>query len=55
MRLEEVVQYVQQGLGMFSVCTQLGSPNIVNDHVPDLLARALPAQYIGDRCRGNLR
>src|SRR5262245_63649626 len=56
MRLEEVVQDMQQGERVRLVPDGLGVPDIVHDHVADLLAAVLVAhEVLGERGRGDLR
>jgi hypothetical protein len=41
MRLEEMVQHVQQGHHVVLVATVLRTPDIVDNHVPDFFAAML--------------
>jgi hypothetical protein len=49
-RLEEMVQDMQQGQHMLPVAAELGLPNIVDNHVPDLFASVVLGQKVlGER------
>ncbi len=52
-RLEEVVQDVQQGQHMLSVTAELRLPNIVDNHIPDFFGSVLLVKKIlrESRCR----
>ena len=53
-RLEEMVQDMQQGQHMLPVAAKLGLPNIVNYHVPYLFASVVLGQKIlGERRCGD--
>jgi len=54
-RLEEVMEHMQQSERMFPIAALLSLPNIIDDHVPDLLSRALLAEKTCERRRGDLR
>ena len=54
-RLEEVMEHMQQGERMVPVAALLALPNIIDDHVPDLLSRALLAQKTCERRRSDFR
>jgi hypothetical protein len=46
-----MVQDVQQGQHMLLVAAELGSPNILDDHVPDSLAAMIAGQKVLSECR----
>jgi hypothetical protein len=49
-RLEEMVQDMQQGQHILPVAAELGLPNIVDNHVPDLFASVVLGQKVlGER------
>jgi hypothetical protein len=48
-RLEEVVQHVQETQGVLTVAMKLGLPDIIHDHVPDFFDAVLYAQYGTDK------
>lgn len=50
-RLEEVVQDVQQGQHMLPVATELCLPDITDNHVPDFFAPVLLAQKVASQSR----
>src|SRR5207247_7369492 len=52
MRLEEMVQDMQQGERVRLVADGLGVPDIVHDHVADLLAAVLVTHEILPECGG---
>jgi hypothetical protein len=54
-RLEEVMEHMQQSERMFPIAALLSLPNVIDDHVPDLLSRALLAEKTCERRRGDLR
>ena len=54
-RLEEVMEHMQQRNGMFPISTMLSLPNIIDDHIADLVTRPLIGQETGECRRGNLR
>ena len=54
-RFEEVMEHMQQGERMFPVAALLSLPNIIDDHVPDLLSRVLLAEKTCERRGSDLR
>jgi hypothetical protein len=52
-RPQEMVQDVQQGKHMRPVAAQLGSPNIIDDHVSNRLASAFLREEVCGQRRGS--
>ena len=54
MRLQEMVEDVQQGQDVLLIAASLGSPNIIDNHVPDFVAAVLLGRKVlSERGRSN--
>jgi hypothetical protein len=46
MRLQEMVEDMQQGQDVLFIAASLGLPNIIDNHVSDFVAAVLPRQKV---------
>jgi hypothetical protein len=50
MRLQEMVENMQQGQDVLFIAASLGLPNIFDNHVPDFVAAVLLRQKVLSEC-----